>query len=425
MHAQVQAQYLSPRTMNPFRWILDSDAWPERWHCGTWSDAHGYTHLLADVAIGGAYFAIPVALLYFVWRRPDTPFPRIFWLFGAFILSCGAGHLIDALMFYQPSYRLLTTAKVTTAIVSWLTLVALVPILPQALALPSIARTNERLARENAARREAQAELRRRNEALQHKTEELEQFVHTVAHDLKSPLVTMGGFLALARHDLAEQRHGDLDQNLERVERASHRLGDLIQGLLDLARVGRGVGARNPVNVEALVKNLVLELHTRSPELKASIRIVTPLPSVPADAGRLSALFENLLVNALQYGCPDGTGEVAVGAIDRGPEVHFFVSDKGPGVAPEHHRRIFGLFQRLARDDRGTGVGLALVEKVARVHGGRAWVESTPGEGSTFWVALPFEVPEEKTPGEADRAFAQETTDPYDVTPWSKELGLP
>ncbi len=376
--------------MSPLQWLFETAPWPRRWECGEWSQAHGLTHVGSDLVIAAAYFAIPVALIFFARRRADLPFPRIFWLFGAFIASCGTSHLVDALMFYHPTYRLLTGVKIVTAVVSWATLIALIPVLPKALALPSIARTNAQLQAENAARRQTQEELRQRNEALLHKTEELEQFVHTIGHDLKSPLVTMGGFLALARKDLEQGRTEDLMDNLARVDRAADRLGHLTQGLLELARAGKGAGELEHVDVLGLVRGIVQELRTRPEFARVRFQVAPDLPWIRADRERLSTLFENLLTNAAIYGCPGGDGEVRIGAVSRDDEVHYFVADDGPGIPREYQRAVFRLFQRISRDRASSGVGLALVEKVARVHGGSCWVDSEPGRGATFWVALPL-----------------------------------
>src|SRR5437867_6492099 len=125
--------------------LFDTGDFPARWHCGNWSEAHGWLHVLSDSAIFGAYFAIPVVLAYFVLRRKDVPFLPIFWLFAAFILCCGIGHAVEATLFWHPWYRLSGLSKLLTAIVSWATVIALVPILPKALTLPGLAVVNEQL----------------------------------------------------------------------------------------------------------------------------------------------------------------------------------------------------------------------------------------------------------------------------------------
>lgn len=116
--------------------LLDTSDFPPRWHCGNWTTLHGVVHIAADLAIWGAYTSIPLALVYFVRRRRDTPFPRLYWLFALFILSCGTGHLVEAGIFWWPASRLSAAVKVITAVVSWATVIALLPILPRALTIP-------------------------------------------------------------------------------------------------------------------------------------------------------------------------------------------------------------------------------------------------------------------------------------------------
>jgi PAS domain S-box-containing protein len=143
------------------RGLLDTSGFPARWKCGHWTALHGWTHIVSDVAIFGAYAAIPAALAYFVMRRGDLPFQKLFWLFVAFICSCGLGHLLEATIFWHPWYRLAGAVKVVTAMTSWVTVLALIPVLPRALALPGLAASNQRLQGEIAERTRAEERFRR------------------------------------------------------------------------------------------------------------------------------------------------------------------------------------------------------------------------------------------------------------------------
>jgi PAS domain S-box-containing protein len=144
--------------------LFDTRDFPARWYCGLWSDGLGWLHIVSDVAIFAAYAAIPVTLVFFIRKRQDVPFSRVFWLFGAFIFFCGLGHLIDATIFWQPWYRFSGAVKLLTASVSWLTVFGLIRIMPAALALPGLARVNEQLESEIAERRQAEAALRQSEE---------------------------------------------------------------------------------------------------------------------------------------------------------------------------------------------------------------------------------------------------------------------
>lgn len=128
-----------------FEWLFYTGNWPRRWNCGQWSEAMGWTTIIAEFLVWAAYMAIPLVLIYFIRKRTDIPFHRIFLLFAAFIVSCGFTHLIEAIIFWFPMYRFLTLMLIVTALVSWATVFALIPIVPRILALPSLANVNELL----------------------------------------------------------------------------------------------------------------------------------------------------------------------------------------------------------------------------------------------------------------------------------------
>ncbi len=152
-----------------FSKFFDASDFPPRWHCGNWSDFLGWLHIVSNLATFGAYFTIPVVLVYFARKRDDFPFTKLFWLFGAFILACGFVHLIEAVMFWHPIYRVSGAMKFVTAVVSWATVFALFRYGPRAMALPSMAATNARLKHEIVERESTERELKRltaRYEAL-------------------------------------------------------------------------------------------------------------------------------------------------------------------------------------------------------------------------------------------------------------------
>jgi signal transduction histidine kinase len=138
-----------------------------------------------------------------------------------------------------------------------------------------------------------------------------------------------------------------------------------------------------------MVRAIADELADRLQQAGATLEIQDDLPRVVADRIRLAEVFENLLSNAIKYGCCAGNGLITVGGLTGAQEVRFFVRDNGPGIPREFHRKVFGLFQRLDSTQEGTGVGLAVVARILETNGGRAWVESNPGEGATFWIAFP------------------------------------
>jgi PAS domain S-box-containing protein len=152
-----------------FSKLFDTTDFPERWRCGNWTADLGWLHILSDLGIWSAYLAIPIVLAYFLLRRKDIPFRTIFLLFGAFILACGTTHLMDATTFWWPAYRLAGVIKLFTALVSWATVIALMPVVPKALAM----RGPEELKREVAVRKEAEIALQKANTELERQVDTL------------------------------------------------------------------------------------------------------------------------------------------------------------------------------------------------------------------------------------------------------------
>lgn len=151
--------------------LFDTSDFPERWNCGTWTGFHGWLHILSDLAVFGAYMAIPAVIMLFAVRRKDVKLPKIFWLFCGFIFACGLVHLIEASIFFVPIYRVSAVAKFMTAIVSWLSVVGLVRIMPKALLFPTMSSLNHQLAEKNQSLLATQSQLEAAlNEAQRNKT---------------------------------------------------------------------------------------------------------------------------------------------------------------------------------------------------------------------------------------------------------------
>ena len=239
-------------------------------------------------------------------------------------------------------------------------------------------------------RRAAELELQTAYRGLQQKSLEMEQFVYTVSHDLKSPLVTILGFVGVLREELAAGRLDELPDATRRIERAAYRMNELIEGLLELGRIGRVQNILERVDVSVLCRQVIADNQHVLQQAGADVEIREPLGTVLADRARLAEVFDNLLSNAIKYGVGSHESRITIGAERSGGESRFFVRDYGRGIAPEYHQKIFGLFQRMDAKSEGTGLGLAIVAKVMESHGGRAWVDSAAGRGATFWIAFPL-----------------------------------
>ena len=217
---------------------------------------------------------------------------------------------------------------------------------------------------------------------------ELDAFVYTVSHDLRSPLTPIIGYA----EELQESYRDRLDAKaldwLGRIEKQGRRMLSVMEDLLLLAKVGQVAPPAEPVDMNLVLEDVLVGRAGQLTQLGITIDS-EPLPSVRITKTFLPQILDNLISNALNYAGRDG-GPIKVGAETRGKQVRFFVQDHGPGVAPQERAQIFELFNRGSkeRDFSGTGVGLAIVKKIARIYSGRTWVEETPGGGSTFWVEM-------------------------------------
>jgi PAS domain S-box-containing protein len=218
---------------------------------------------------------------------------------------------------------------------------------------------------------------------------EMEQFTYTVSHDLKSPLVTINGFLGALERDLCDGDGERVQSDLNRIRSASAKMSALLDNLLELSRVGRIGGAFQavPLNVVAReAEELVAGFLGKG---KVQLTIPHDLPVVRGDRGRLVQVLQNLFENAAKYMGSQPQPQIELGARVEGEDCVCFVRDNGIGIEPRYAERIFGLFEKLDPRSAGTGLGLALVRRIIEFHGGRIWVESDGRTGSTFLFRLP------------------------------------
>ncbi len=232
--------------------------------------------------------------------------------------------------------------------------------------------------------------LQAANEELRRRNQEMEQFVYSVSHDLKSPLVTSKGFLGLLKGDIERNEPQRLPRFAMRIEDAADRMVGSIDDLLALSRIGRVPTTPEPLAVSQLVREVFDTYSHPIAEKAITVSIEPRMPTILADKKLMVHLLDNLIGNAIKYACDGTNPAIRVGFKGTKDQAQFFVQDRGPGIASEYQEYIFGLFQRLDSGKEGTGVGLATVRRIAESMGGRAWVESEPGHGATFWIALPL-----------------------------------
>jgi PAS domain S-box-containing protein len=233
-------------------------------------------------------------------------------------------------------------------------------------------------------------ELEEKTEELSQSNEELNAFVYNVSHDLKAPVVSLQGFSSLLMKDYEDRLDEDGKMYIERIQKNSERMALLIDNLLELSRIGRMKGQEELVNISDIISDVVDGLAPQLEEKGTRLTVKDGMPTVRCDRTRMEQIFANLISNANKFMGEDNQDPtIEVGCDDKDSCHTFYVRDNGIGIDEEYHDKIFQIFQRL--DDietEGTGVGLAIVKKIVESFGGRIWVDSAKGKGTTVYFIM-------------------------------------
>ena len=228
---------------------------------------------------------------------------------------------------------------------------------------------------------------------LEAKNAELERFVYAVSHDLRSPLVTITGFLGELEQGAAAGDTGQMKQAIGHISSAAEKMGRMLDELLELCRIGRIANQPEEIALEGLVREALELTGGRITQREMEVDISPDLPVVFGDRPRLLQVLQNLIDNAAKFTGDQPWPRIEIGVRrdgGEGDEGVFYVQDNGVGIDADHHERVFGLFTQLDPQVDGTGVGLALVKQIIEMHGGRIWVESKGhGQGCSFCFTLP------------------------------------
>jgi len=479
-------------------------------YCFLWQPGVLWLHILSDIGIATAYFGIPLALIYFVRKRRDVPFPRVFVLFGAFILLCGTTHLLSIWVLWNPDYIFEGWVKAATALASISTLVMVVKLMPQALKLPSPQQLEEANAKLEALHRQSEENNRAAMEAvvdnvldgivtidendrilsfnaacetifgyaedevigqpasllmpdptyaehdryvseyldtgaggrevsarrkdgttfqadlsvsafavdgrthftgiirditkaklaedsrqkllrrLTDSNTELERFAYVASHDMQEPLRMVINFSQIIAQDYADRLDDDGREYLKIIGDSAGRMRDMVQDLLEYARLDKENARFAPVDMRAELAHVLENLRTLTKETQAVITY-DPLPVVQGNGVQLMRLMQNLVTNGIKYQKPRRLPMIHVGCADVDGQWTFSVRDNGMGIDKAFVDQIFEPFRRLHTYDgiQGTGLGLSVCRKIVENHGGRIWVESEPDTGSTFFFTIP------------------------------------
>jgi light-regulated signal transduction histidine kinase (bacteriophytochrome) len=350
---------------------FDSEQFLPHGHCFMWSPGVLWMHVVSDILIAMAYFAIPFVLFYITRRRRDLPFDWLVVCFGVFIIACGLTHLMDVWNIWHTEYWLEGLLKVVTAVASVPTAILLWRSLTGILLLPS------------------RRQLRDANESLARANRELEAFTASVSHDLRSPLTTIAGQAGLLELSLPDATD-EQKRRLARIQSSVKQMSELIDALLVLSRISRQTLHREIVDASSLCESIVQDMRQKDPARAVEV-VIQPNMTVHGDRRLLSDLFQNLFANAWKFTSKTSSARIEIGQSSGGSMVTLYVRDNGAGFDMAYEQKLFKPFQRLhgATEFDGSGIGLATVARIIDRHGGRIWAEGKPNAGAVFYFTLP------------------------------------
>ncbi|MEH2170678.1 MAG: ATP-binding protein [Nostoc sp.] len=406
-----------------FNYAFHSNGFVPHGHCYLWQTGLVWLHIISDATIALAYYSIPFLLIYFISKRKDVPFNGVFMLFGAFIIACSTGHLMDIWTLWHPDYWVAGGLKALTAIISIYTAFALFYLMPQALTLPSPAQLeaiNRVLSTEIVERKRIEKELRIAEEIAQNSSQAKSEFLANMSHELRTPLNGILGYTQILQRTESLSEKGR--KGLSIIYQCGSHLLTLINDVLDLSKIEARKLELYPVDfyLPAFIDS-VTEICRIKAEQKVIVFHIEIDPDLPigihADEKRLRQVLINLLSNAMKF-THQGSVTFKVQVIGQESntngktnyKIRFQVVDTGTGITPEQADKIFQPFEQVGsqkRQSEGTGLGLAISQKIVLLMGGQIQVQSEFGKGSTFWFEA--KLPESKDWAKASRVVEQGT----------------
>lgn len=384
--------------------LLDNDFMPHG-HCYLWKPEILWPHVLGDGLTAVSYFVIPLLLFYFVKERPEKQFNVIYLAFAAFILFCGATHLLAIVSVWNPIYRLEAVIKSGTALVSFSTVILVAVKMPTLLAIPSrreINDKNETLQKEVTQRKEVEEKLQHLNETLEDRVKrrtaelrsankELEMFSSMVSHDLRSPLSALGELLKLMKEE--KNNEAFFNQSLEAAIERTESISQLVEDLRNLTKLRDVTLRKETIPLNEVVDNKLREaFHVLGLNKSLYSISVSPLPSVLGDRTLITQVFQNLLNNAVKYSQEADSPRISITSKEKDSWYEISIQDNGVGFDNKNAKELFKPFKRLDSGIKfeGTGLGLSIVKRIMKLHGGNVKAKSEPGNGATFILTFPL-----------------------------------
>jgi signal transduction histidine kinase/CheY-like chemotaxis protein len=393
-------------------------------HCYLWKTGLVSLHIISDATIALAYYSIPFLLIYFISKRQDVPFNGVFLLFGAFIIACGTGHLMEIWTLWHPDYWIAGSLKALTAIISIYTAFALFYLMPQALTLPSPAQLeaiNRALTSEIVERKRIEQELRKAEEIAQNASQAKSEFLANMSHELRTPLNGILGYTQILQRTESLSEKGR--KGISIIYQCGSHLLNLINDVLDLSKIEarklelNAVGFYFPAFVDSVVE--ICRIQAEQKVIAFNLKLDPDLPTgIYADEKRLRQVLINLLSNAIKF-THQGSVTFQAKVINQESntngqitnyKIRFEIADTGTGITPEQTEKIFQPFEQVGNQKRqteGTGLGLAISQQIILLMGGQIQVQSEVGKGSTFWFEV--QLPESKDWAKVSRIVEQGT----------------
>ena len=406
-----------------FNYLFHSNGFIPHGHCYLWQTGLVWLHIISDATIALAYYSIPFLLIYFISKRKDVPFNGVFLLFGAFIIVCGTGHLMEIWTLWHPDYWIAGVLKALTAIISIYTAFALFFLMPQALTLPSPAQLeaiNRVLSTEIVERKRIEKQLRFAEEVAQNSSQAKSEFLANMSHELRTPLNGILGFTQILQRTESLTEKGRKGVGI--IYQCGSHLLTLINDVLDLSKIEARKLELHPVDfyLPAFIDSVteICRIRAEQKVIAFHVELDPDLPTgIHADEKRLRQVLINLLGNAIKF-THQGSVTFKVQVIGQESnangqtnyKIRFQVIDTGTGITSEQAEKIFQPFEQVGnqkQQSEGTGLGLAISQKIVLLIGGQIQVESEFGKGSTFWFEA--KLPESKDWAKVSRVVEQGT----------------
>lgn len=381
-----------------FRNLFNPSGWPARWYCGNWTIFHGWLYIVSSILIASAYFSIPLILYYLIRRsKNDLPFQKIFWLFLCFILACGFTHLLDALMFWLPIYRVTAMVLFITAVISWIAVFGLFKVIPMVLSLKSpdfleavIKNRTLELELANQFLSASNQELLQAKLAIEKVLKQKDEFLNIASHELKTPVTSLKAYTQLLSA-MRNKDPEDLNKMHAKIESQINKLVILINDLLDVTKIQEGIFfyEKQKMNLSAIIIEVTEDMQLITAHNLIIVEVAESL-EVIGDKNKISQVLINLLSNAIKYSNKNET--IIVKVIKDDAKVVCSVQDFGLGISNEHHDKVFEKYYRVKDSNRenlsGLGLGLHIVKDIIAKHDGSLWLESEEGMGSIFYFSM-------------------------------------